>query len=781
MSETSEKAFLVSRRDFLKLAAFTGAGITLGSYLRHYALKHEVFKERWSEGPGIESKALSVCRQCQAGCGLSVRLVDGSAKKLDGNPLCPIARGTLCPKGQAGLQVLYDPNRLLGPVRRSGARGQNKWQRISWGEALAEVQSKLSALRSKGIPQSLVWIAERNDSTEGELRRRFMRVYGSPNLLEFIDLRDESARAAMQLTQGVDELPAYDFENALFILSFGTPLLETWLSPTWMTRQYGHLRRGRTKQRGSFVQVDSRLSPTAVKADIWIPINPGTEAALALGLAHVLIREDLYDRAFVEEHTAGFMNWKDADGREREGFRTMVLRDYAPSDVAAMTGVPVTSILRLAREFSSLKPAVAVGEQVPLSGGTPLAWAVHALNALNGMIDREGSMLTERPLALKPLPEPSLDSFAERGLRSPAYAKSLALFADEKPYPIEALFVTSSRFFAITPQIEGFYRAAEKIPFIVSFSSALDASAVFSDLILPDHSPLEKWQDVVPLPVNGMPMWAVSKPALEPLMDTRHSGEVIMELGRRIGGSVAEAFPWKDAVEVMRFRAEGLFEARRGTPFTTPYESDWIKQLETGGWWVPSTKTFDEFWEHVLETGGWFDPIYPYERWRRVLRTPSGKFEMSAPFKFTPPPWDGDEREFPLKLKLFTVLTTGGLENSNQPFLQETLAPQVWGRWKNWVELNPDTARQLGVADGDWVWLESSLGKQLLRARLLAGAMPEVASVLLGHEHRAGGEFVTKTAQGVADLVVHRADGWVLTPLGATTRVKIIKANVGGA
>jgi anaerobic selenocysteine-containing dehydrogenase len=130
---------------------------------------------------------------------------------------------------------------------------------------------------------------------------------------------------------------------------------------------------------------------------------------------------------------------------------------------------------------------------------------------------------------------------------------------------------------------------------------------------------------------------------------------------------------------------------------------------------------------------------------------------------------------------LFTVLTTGGLENSNQPFLQETLAPQVWGRWKNWVELNPDMARQLGVADGDWVWLESSLGKQLLRARLLAGAMPEVASVLLGHEHRAGGEFVTKAAQGVADLVVHRADGWVLTPLGATTRVKIIKANVGGA
>ena len=763
MNETTDKSWRVNRRQFLKFAAFTGAGITLGKYLRDYALKHEVFAQRWGEGPGLETFALSICRQCPAGCGLRVRLVDGDAKKLDGNLLCPIARGTTCPKGQSGLQALYNPDRLLGPVRRIGKRGEGQWERISWKDALAEVQSKLSALRTAGNPHSVAWIAERNDAMRGQLIRRFMQAYGSPNLFEFVDSRDASARAAMKLCQGVDEFPAYDLENTNYILSFSTPLLESWLSPTWLARQYGHLHRGRAEHRGRFVQVESRLSPTAVKADEWIPVNLGTEAALALAIAHVLIREDLYDRAFVADHTTGF----DGD----EGFRTLVLRDYAPDDVAQPTGVPVTTILRLAREFSTNKPAVALGEQVPLSGGVALAWAVQALNALNGMVDRTGGLLTQRPLPLKPLPEFTLDDVAQRGLKTPVFAKSLAALADAPP---AALFVSSSRLFAVAPEGGRFFAATEKIPFIVSFSTALDDSAVFADLILPDHSPMEKWQDSAPLPVNGRPVWAVSSPALVPMLDTRHTGEVVLELGRNLG-----AFPWKDFPEVLRFAAEGLFEARRGMPFTTPYESAWTNQLETGGWWIPSANTFDEFWEQLLKAGGWSDPIYNYEQWRRVLRTVSGKFEFGASPKFQPPQWTTDEGEFPLKLKVFTTLTTGGIEDPNQPFLLETLGPHVHARWEDWVELNPKTASGLGIANGDGVWLESPLGKLRLRAYVFAGALPDVASVLIGNEHRAGGEFVKKAAHGVADMVVYRPDS-TDTPLAATTRVRITKAT-GGA
>jgi anaerobic selenocysteine-containing dehydrogenase len=800
----------INRRDFLKLVGGSAAGITLGAYLGDTLIR-KITPDYPVEGPGIETWMSSICRQCPAACGLRVRLVDGNVKKLDGNPLCPIARGTLCPKGQAAIQALYDPDRLLCPVRRVGPRGANKWARISWEDALADIRSHLGGMRTQNKPQALAWIAERDDATTGQLIRRFMRSYGSPNLFEFTDIRDEAARAAAYFCQGVKELPAYDFEKTTYVLSFGTPVLEAWLSPTWMARQFGHLRRGQPERRGRFIQVESRLSPTAVKADEWIPINPGTESALALSIAHVLIREDLYDRAFVSDHTAGFEDWTDASGREHVGFRTVLLRDYAPLDTAAVTGVPATTILRLAREISANRPALVVGEQIPLSGGIPLAWSVLALNALNGMIDRPGGVLTQRPLPLKAFDEPILDAVAQRGLSQPlkpvpfgfpadgAVLPALAeVIASLKPYPVEALFISSSRFFSIAPQEKKFFEAAENIPFIVSFSSTLDDSAALADLILPDHSPLEKWQDAAPLPVNGTPVWALSPPALAPLLDTRLMSEVIISLGRDQGGTVAAAFPWQTAHDVLRFVAEGLFESRRGSPYTTPYEDAWTQQLETGGWWIPSAKTFDEFWDQLVKTGGWWDPIYSYEQWRRVLRTASGKFEFVSQAlavahptqpsenawmpRFVPVPLAGDPREFPLLLKVFTVLTTGGLENPNQSFLQEALSPLVYARWDSWVEMDSETARRFGIAKEDWVWLESPLGKIMIRARVSPRGMKNVLSVLLGQEHQGGGEYVKKASTGVSDLIAYRTDatGFGSMALAATTRVRISKATGGG-
>jgi menaquinone reductase, molybdopterin-binding-like subunit len=785
MTASSDRTSGSTRRTFLKAAAATGAGVTLGALFRGYALDRDLFGERWSSGPGTETWRLGLCRQCGAGCSVRVRLVNGDARNLRGNPLCPLARGTLCPKGQAALQALYNPDRLVGPVRRVGGRGEGRWERISWSDAQTEIAGKLGALRQAGRPEALVWLAERDDATQGQLLRRFVRAYGSPNYFEFVGTRDSSARGAMRSCQGVDEFPVYDLENANFVLSFSTPLLESWMAPAWVARQYGHLHRGRPERRGRFVQIEPRLSPTAVKADQWIPIRPGTEAHLALAIAHVLIREDLYDRAFVQEHAFGFSDWTDAAGNEHEGFRAKVLRDFAPGDIAAVTGVPVTTILRLARELSGGKPSVAVGERAPLSGGLGLAWAVHTLNALNGMVDREGGVLTQRALPLKPFPEAVLDEPARAGLARPPLAAAAgfsgigeALGAGASS-PVEALFLSSARFLSVSPGREKFLQAVEQIPWVVSFSTALDDTAAFADLILPDHSPLEKWHDSAPLPISGAPLWAVAQPALEPLFDTRHTAEVVMDLGRSLGGPLAQAFPWSTAPEVLRFAAQGLFETRRGLPYATADEGAWMKQLEAAGWWAPSARSFEEFWDQLLRAGGWFDPLYSYEQWQRALRTPTGRFEFTsstfpAP-KIEQPQWAGDAEAFPLKLNVFTTLATGGLEDPNQPFLQEALGPHVHARWDAWVELNPQTAHALGIDNGSWVWLESPQGKVRLRAYAFPGALPDVASALIGHEHRDGGRYVTKRPAAVADLVAYRADE-AGTALAATTRVKIYKA-----
>lgn len=807
MSRLFSNSMTMSRRTFLKLAATTGAGVALGTYLRSFYFESGLFEQPWNRGPGIESMKLSICRQCPAGCGLRVRIVDGDAKKLDGNPLCPVSRGTLCPKGQAGLEDLYNPDRLMGPVRRSGKRGENKWTRISWDEALTEVRNRLVSLREQGNPQNIAWIAERNDALEGEIIRRFMRAYGSPNLWEFVDLRDESARAAAYFCQGVNEFPAYDFANASCILSFGTPLLESWFSPTMMTRNYGHLHRGR-QFRGRLVQIESRLSPTAVKADEWIPIEPGTEAALALAVAHELIREGLYDHSFVSQNVSGLDDWTDAAGKIHDGFRTMVLRDYIPHDVASITGVPVTTILRLAREISSSKPAIIVGEQVPYSGGVALAWAVHILNALCGSVDVRGGLLTQLPLPVQPLPEVSPDDAAKHGLANPLKlgiegkfptgAPVMPLLPEAGLNTLQALFISSSRFFAVSPEAGKIFSSVDKIPFIVSFSSVFDDSAAFSDLILPDHSPLEKWQSVVPLPTDGTALWSVTEPALEPLLDTRHITEVIMDIGKSVGGSVAAAFPWKDVPEILEYSAAGLFASRRGAPFAAEYDDSWLNQLETGGWWVPSAETREEFWQQVIQRGGWYDPVYPYGQTRRIFRTPSEKFEFVSKHleekfqqpvadnilmpKYSPPEWAGSEKEFPLMLKSFTVLTTGQLEDPNQPFLLETLAPQVYARWESWIELNPETAKRLDVSNNEWVVVESPAGQVRLPVKLFAGAMPNVASVIVGNEHRAGGLYAIKASPGAADLVAYKPDpsGLSMVPMAASTRLRLRK-ETGGA
>ncbi|MBI4552200.1 MAG: molybdopterin-dependent oxidoreductase, partial [Candidatus Latescibacteria bacterium] len=277
----------VNRREFLTFAGFTVAGVTLGRLGRDRILAHETFKESWGDGPGVEQWVRSVCGQCPAGCGLNVRVVDGHAVKIEGNELCPVSRGGLCPKGAAGLQALYDPDRLVGPVQRLGPRGSGRWKRIGWEEALRIVATRLGALRQQGQPQSVVWLTGRQSGMIGQLLRRFCEAYGTPNFLEIPDLYDETSTLVAWATHGIAAPLGYDLEHTAYLLSFGSPILESWRSPVWANRAYGRLRRGRPDRRGRFIQVESRLSPTAAKADEWIPINPGTEAALALGIAHV--------------------------------------------------------------------------------------------------------------------------------------------------------------------------------------------------------------------------------------------------------------------------------------------------------------------------------------------------------------------------------------------------------------------------------------------------------------------------------------------------------------
>lgn len=788
----------LNRRDFLKIGAGAGTAIALGGGFWKWSQFPAAEK---LNPPGVERWIPSICGQCMGGCGILARIIDGWAVNIVGNPLHPVNRGTLCPKGIASLQGLYDPDRIRTPLKRAGKRGEGRWQPISWDEALATTAGALKKLRANGEPHRLAILGGRYRGLMRYLWERFLEVYGSPNYIDNQFQWEGPSSEGLFLTQGIYGPPAYDFEKARYILSFGSGLLESYWSPVQALSAYGQFRRG-NPERGKLVQIEPRLSVTGIKADEWVPIHPGTEGILALGVAAMMIKEGLYNKDFVSNLTFGFENWPDASGREHLGFKELVLSEYDPDAVSRKTGASIDSIIRLAREFASNQPSLAIGFR-----GQPFdQMAVSILNGLAGNIDTSGGVLIPRAVPLQSLPPVRRDTVAQRGLQAERIdgvkKPSLMLqhpyfFAENvisgKPYRPEVLFVYYTNPLFSNPDPELFSKAFAQIPLIVSFSPYMDDTTSLADLVLPDRTPLERWQDDPVFLNNGFPVLGIRQPVIEPLYQTKATGDVLLHLVKAFGGELQKAFPWSDFKEVLLYGIKGVFDAKRGDAFGLQFEQAWTRLLERGGWAAPSYRSFEEFWKLLQEKGGWWDPIYDFKEWGRVFKTPSKKFEFySQALKQVHPPSlskdlsflphqeksqkGTDKKEYPFHLNVFRTMTLTGGRNANQPWLQASVGSYVAERWETWVEINPETANRLGVNDEDWVWIESPKGKMKARAKYYKGAMPEVVSIPFGEGHRSGGRWSEALGENPYRLIEGDLDPLTGYPVKDSTMVKIYKA-----
>jgi anaerobic selenocysteine-containing dehydrogenase len=765
---------------------------------------------------GVETWVPTVCQQCSGGCGILVRLVGGWPVKIKGNPLHPVNRGTLCPKGEASLQALYNPDRIKGPLRRRGKRGSNQWEEISWDEAIRTVARELMSIREGGDPHTVAIMGGRYRGLMKTLLERFLRTFGSPNYIDNQFLTEQQPVEAMLLAQGLREEPVYDLENANYILSFGTGLLESFWSPVQALRAWGHLRRGKPGVRARIVQIEPRLSITGAKADEWIPINPGTEGALALGIAHMMVKEGLYDSRFIRDHTFGFEDWEDSRKKRHRGFRS-ALMDYKPTFVSQTTGVPVENIIRLAREFVANKPSLAVGRR----DGIYEQFSIYSLNALVGSLEIPGGVLRPRKIPLGELPAVQIDKVAERGLGMPRidgagtpqyplshhvpHALPRAL-KEGKPYPLSALFLYYTNPLFSSPNAG--FEEMERVHLIVSFSPFMDESTQLADLILPDNCYLERWQDDPVHLTTGFPLLGMRKPVIEPLYDTTHTGDVIIKIAKEMGGQMASSFPWKDFKELLLLSVKGIFEAKRGNIFGPPFEEAWTKLLQKGGWWAPTYQSFEQFWNQMLEKGGWWDPIYYFGEWENTFNTPSRKFEFysqtlaalrsrstvkgkdeGGAFKpkkgeaeeiplmphYEAHPVSGEDKEYPFLLNVYRLMTVTGGRNANQPWLAEIVGPHVKQRWSTWAEINPETARTLEIADGDWVTVESPFGTIKVRAKLYPGAMPDVVSIPFGLGRTSYGRWAKGIGANPHSLLSDRMEPLTGHPMKDLVRVRISK------
>ena len=311
-------------------------------------------------------------------CGITVRKVKDRATKIEGREGYPINDGGMCVLGAAGLQLLYGPWRVPGPMKRTGKRGSGSLGRISWEEAIHEVVHKLSDLRSKGEAHTVAAILGSDRGTVPRLFDRFLETYGSPNLIRTASA-DDTYELALNLMQGATDSVGYDLERANFILSFGSGLIEGWGSPVRVIQAHS-MWRSDNGGRAKVVQIEPRLSNTAAKADKWVPIKPGTEGALALGMAHVIINESLYNREFVDYYAFGFEDWTDYMGSSHMGFKRLVLNEYSPQAVSKITGLPADMITKLAgmssesmsRTFARLRAEAGQGERYLVFGNLKL-------------------------------------------------------------------------------------------------------------------------------------------------------------------------------------------------------------------------------------------------------------------------------------------------------------------------------------------------------------------------------------------------------------------------
>ncbi len=777
------------RRNFLRAGAGVVAGAPLAACSSQdpYSLEKPSVPgaERWNLHE--EKTIATACAQCPAGCGISARVVEGRVVSVRGQPGNPVHPGGIGPRGLASPYVLYDPDRIRGPMRRQGGA----LAEVSWDEALSGLATRLGALRSRGRPDRLAIVCGRERGMIRDLWERFARSFGTPTFLDVSLRKDGATASALYAMQGVRETPAYDWPRARYVLSLGAPLLEESCQSVHQARSTVHYRTHRGAERGTIVQVEPSYSRTAANADEWVRIAPGSYGALAMGLAHVLVRDRLYDRDFIAGRAFGFENWTDDQGRTHRGFRDLLVRDYSPERVAECCRIPTETVERLAAELAANGPSFVVSRGVGTRerGALHTAMAVHALNALLGAIDRPGGLLVQSDPPTADWPSLELDDLAQASLQRPGIATSSrplgsrgiddladALLA-QPAGSIDTLFLYYSNPCYSGMDPARWRRALARVPFVVSFSPFLDeTTAEIADLVLPDHSYLERWEDAASAPSVGFPVQGVRQPLVEPLHDTRPSADVVLELARQMGGKVAEAFPWPDFRAALFERLSGIHEAQRGS-------------IIEGS--VP------HFLRALFRRGFWEDPGSPRQE---SIRTPSGRFEF-----FSLRLWQGfgeswlresgvgidrelaclphfadpakhSSPDFPLLLEPYQPGSYAEGSGANLPVLQELVTEPGDRAWQTTAFLHPDTADQAHVAAGDRVRIESPLGSIELPVAVRAGVHPDVVRIAKGGGHTAWGRFALGRGANVMELIPHELDPFVGTPVLQGVNVRIRRA-----
>ncbi|MCA9247378.1 MAG: molybdopterin-dependent oxidoreductase [Planctomycetales bacterium] len=534
-----------------------------------------------------------MCQLCSTVCGIVGYVKDGRLIKIEGHPNDPNSRGHLCARGHAGLNHLYHPERLLYPLKRVGKRGEGKWKRISWDEALDEIAAKLRAVRESGRPEEFAFHQGRQRSKD--ILKRFLDAFGTKTQLSHRALCSGSRRAANLTYLWESDWDLNDVEHTKYILNFGSNAFEAHQGHVpFATR----IQNGRFRNGAKLVTFDVRLSNTAGSSDEWFAPFPGTDGAIALGMAHAIVQAGRHDTEFLQQ-------WTNVSIEELEEH----LEPYTPEWAESVSGVPAADIARIALEFAAAAPACTTmcnrGSSAHINGYYNDR-AIQLLNAIVGSVGKQGGWCWS--------PWSGLDPIVETPPMPPG-AKTWSVLEDPPEFPLANVwrrmrvgeiiylyllqgrarlqaYMTYNLDSPLTWPEESLTQQVlcdeSLIEFHVCINCFYNETAHYADIVLPWATYLERWDLDARGSYNLRPYVGVRKPMVEPLGEAKDVREFFPELAKRIGGGMEQWFQesveeymeqWASNVPVNpatgkggleRLLEEGFWESDR-QPYYEPY------------------------------------------------------------------------------------------------------------------------------------------------------------------------------------------------------------------
>jgi anaerobic selenocysteine-containing dehydrogenase len=651
-----------SRRVFLKglgsvgLIAATGGGPLLAFFSEEAEAQPSELVARW---------VASTCQGCTSWCPVQVKVVDGRAVSLRGNPHSRANHGKICPRPHLALQQVYDPDRIKVPMRRTNPRkGRNEdpgFVPISWDEALDLVAEKMMELRRAGETHKFAVLRGRYSYLRDVIYSSVPKIFGSPNGISHSAICAEAEKFGAYFTEGFWDYRDYDLEHTRYVLCWGA-------DPLASNRQVPHAINvwGRVRDRARIAVVDPRLSATAAKADEWLPVIPGEDGALAVAMAHVILTRGLWSREFVGDFSDGvnrFVAEQEVDEETFEEVHThgvvrwwnLELKDRTPQWAETHCGIPARQIRRVAIGFAEAAPAaiswLSPGASMQARGGYA-AMATHALNGLVGSVDSKGGVVQKTKVPADGLPDfksyqddlakanskqPKID---QRGrLEFPSMNKGKsgggvvtnnvadAMLAKD-PYEIKVAIAYWANFAFSCSGTDRWERALTELPFFVHVTTNASETTHFADVVLPAaHQLFEKWS-FLKSKQNLYGYASLTEPVIEPLWDVRQDETEVPWL-------LAEKLAAKGFDNMHRYFRDEFADPETGRSPTNSEEFALfaLKKL-TRPCWDASHGDYGKYgdalkgWDDFVEKGVWNSHRHPYRKKWGKFKTETGKFEF---------------------------------------------------------------------------------------------------------------------------------------------------------